>query len=164
MKKLIQISIIIILSLGLTYHLLSITFPKTYIIDCTQANLITKISDNFISAIGDPSAKEAEIIAQRYITKAFCLNDLKGDSSFSPKPYFFNVSNLSSKYQIIGYSGAGFRSPGNLQVKFDNGTLLNFCFSMMVINCNQAQGCDCPHDFNWEPKPKQSHHNSRKLS
>jgi hypothetical protein len=156
MKKLIQISIITILSLGLTYYLLRIAFPITYIVDCTQAHKIAKISDNFISTIGDPSPQEAEIIAQRYITKAFCLNDLKGDFSFSPKPYFFNASKLSSRYQIIGYSGAGFRSPGNLQVKFDNGTLLNFCFIKMVINCNQAQKCDCPHDFNWEPKPKRS--------
>jgi hypothetical protein len=154
MKKFIQISMITILSPGLIYYLLRIAFPITYIVDCTQANKITQISDTFISAIGDPSQKEAEIIAQRYITKAFCLNDLNGDSSFSPKPYFFDISNLSSKYQIVGYAGAGFRSPGSLQVKFDNGTLLNFCFSMMVINCNKAQECDCPHDFNWEPKPK----------
>jgi hypothetical protein len=154
MKKVIQISIIIILSLGLTYYLLRIASTVTYIVDCNQANKITQISDTFISAIGDPSRKEAGIIAQRYITKAFCLNDLKGDSSFSPKAYFFDISNLSSKYQIVGYGGAGFRSPGSLQVKFDNGTLLNFCFSMMVINCNKAQECDCPHDFNWEPKPK----------
>ncbi|MBD2255070.1 hypothetical protein [Nostoc parmelioides] len=162
MNKLTPISMIriltLVITLGLIYFLLRFAFPvnflKTHIVDCNQAHKITKISDNFLSAIGDPSPNEAEIIAQRYITKAFCLNDLKGDNSFSPKPYFFNVSNLSSKYQIIGYHGAGLRSPGSLRVKFDNGTLLNFCFSRMVINCNQAQECDCPYDFNWEPKPK----------
>jgi hypothetical protein len=145
---------------GCAYAVLGITLtvyyflPKTYLVDCNQADKITKISDTFISTIGDPSWHEAEIIANRYITKAVCLQDLKGDLSFNPQPYFLKVSDMSTKYQIVGYAGAGFRSPGSLQVKFDNGTLLNFCFSKMVINCNGAQECDCPYDFNWEPRTR----------
>ncbi|MBW4507109.1 MAG: hypothetical protein KME64_11420 [Scytonematopsis contorta HA4267-MV1] len=155
MKKLVGIPIILILASGaIAYHIRPLIFPKTYVVDCTQANKITRISDTWLGAIGNSSQKDAEIIAQRYITKVVCLNDLKGDLSFNPKPYFFNRSDLSQKYQVIGHSGAGSRSPGSLRVKFNNETLLNFCFSMMVINCNRAQECDCPYDFNWEPKPK----------
>lgn len=151
MKKSLGIAAIAVLVIILTGCYF---FPKTYLVDCTQANKITQISDKFISAIGDPSWQEAEIIANRYITKAVCLKDLKGDLSFSPQTYFFNASDLSLKYQIVSYEGAGFRSPGSLRVKFDNGTLLNFCFSRMVINCDRTSECDCPHDFNWEPKLK----------
>jgi hypothetical protein len=155
MKKLVVIVAFAMMSLAtlLYYSVLNLKL-KTYVVDCTQAKKITQISDNFLSGIGDPSQEEAEIIAQRHITKAVCLNELKGDSSFNPKPYFLSASDLSSKYQVIGHTHAGLRSPGSLLVKFDNGTQLNFCFSKMLINCNRAKKCDCPYDFNWEPRPK----------
>lgn len=149
MKKLVGVIAIAVVILALTG---CNSLPKTYVVDCNQAKKITKISDNFLSAIADLSPSEAETIAHRYITKAICLKDLKGDVSFSPQPYFFDVSHLSTKYQIVSYQSAGFRSPTSLQVKFDNGTILNFCFSLMVINCNLAQTCECPYDFNWQPQ------------
>lgn len=151
MNKYIPIASIGILA---AYYYCQSIVPKSYTIDCNLVRDNTKISDTFLSMIGDPSQAEAELIARRYLDRALCFNNLKGDLSFAPKPYFFNVSDLSRQYQVVSYHGAGFRSPGSLQIKFSNDTYLNFCFSQMVINCNRALSCDCPHDFNWEPKPK----------
>ncbi|MBL1203180.1 MAG: hypothetical protein FWK04_29935 [Nostoc sp. GBBB01] len=144
MKKIIGLVAIAVLGLTLTVYFF---FSNTYVVDCTQAKKFPEISYR------NPSRQTAEIIANRYITEAVCFNKLKSDSS-SLRPYFFSASDLSKKYQTIGYTSPGFRSPESLKVKFDNGTLLNFCFSLMVINCDRALECSCPYDFNWEPKPK----------
>lgn len=160
MKKNILISSIIgipiIISVGIIiYYFLSNIYPKTYTIDCNQVKQITKISDVYFPGMGFPDYEKLETVVQRYITKAVCLNDLKGDSSFSPKSYFLKPSDLSQKYQIVGFKDAFFRSPGSLKLKFDNGTLINFCSDRLVINCEQGE-CRCPHDFNWEPRPKKN--------
>jgi hypothetical protein len=151
MNKYIPTALISILA---AYYYFQSIVPKKYTIDCTLIKNNTKISDTFLSAIDNPSQAEAEFIVRRYLEQALCFNNLKGDLSFAPKPYFFNLSDLSQQYQVVSYHSAGFRSPGNLQIKFSNNTYLNFCFSRMVINCNRATDCDCPYDFNWEPKPK----------
>ncbi|AFY56463.1 hypothetical protein Riv7116_4023 [Rivularia sp. PCC 7116] len=160
MKKVLLISsfvgIPILIILGaIVYYIFPNVYPKTYTVDCTQAKKIAKISDVYFPGMGFPAYDKLEPVVERYITKAVCLNDLKGDSSFNPKPYFLKPSDMSHQYQIVGYKGAVFRSPGSLKIEFDNGTLINFCSDVLVINCDRGE-CRCPHDFNWEPKPKKN--------
>jgi hypothetical protein len=52
-------------------------------------------------------------------------------------------------------SGFG-KACDSLTVRFRDGPDVLFCFNRMVINCERADACACPYDFNWEPKQRRT--------
>jgi hypothetical protein len=93
----------------------------------------------------------AQATAALYIHTAVCTGTLEQDAF---EPFFFGVDDLRGGYRFGAYDEGFFRDPSNLMVELDRGTHLLFCFNRMVINCDRARACECPHDFNWDPEPR----------
>lgn len=128
--------------------------PQRYTLDC-QIPRAAVIAENPPAGIGTPPYDEAVAITYNYLHRARCDRNLSGDWSFSPQPFFWAAADLGDRYRVVSYARSlGFRTPSSLIVAFENGTRLNVCFSLMVIHCDRAVDCDCPHDFNWEPQPR----------
>jgi hypothetical protein len=69
-------------------------------------------------------------------------------------PYFLSPADFAQPY-AFGHHTSGFgKSCDALTVEFRGGPRVIFCFNRMVINCDRADGCGCPYDFNWEPRPR----------
>lgn len=126
-----------------------ITF-QSYSKDCPEAP-IPNLSDSMnYPVIGFPSKTEAQALVENYLFKAVCSGQLPENSRFTP--YFFEISDLSLKYEIVEYIKGFAKKPASLQIKLENGLPLLFCFNRLVINCAQAKRCECPYDFNWPPQ------------
>ncbi len=121
-----------------------------YTVDCSDPAHMD--GDLTYPVVGFPDRHEAEAVAANYIKNVVCSGKFPERPRF--QVYFFNASDLDSKFQFINYNQGFFKQPASLLVKFRNGLMLLFCFNRMVINCNQVQKCECPYDFNWDPKVK----------
>lgn len=70
------------------------------------------------------------------------------------EPFFLSAADFRNEY-VIGEHTSGFgKSCDAFAVHFRDGPKVRFCFNRMVINCDRADACGCPYDFNWKPQPR----------
>lgn len=117
--------------------------------ECSNIALIDSTQLTY-PVVGSPGEETARTLVKNYLDYAICFEMLPEASRF--QPYFFETSDLSSKYEIVDYHEGFAKKPASMHVRLDNGLQLLFCFNRMVINCNQVKACECPYDFNWTPQ------------
>jgi hypothetical protein len=71
-------------------------------------------------------------------------------------PYFLTPADFAHPYTFGRYSKGFGKACDSLTVQLSDGPTVLFCFNRMVINCDRADACGCPYDFNWEPQPRRA--------
>lgn len=99
-----------------------------------------------IEGVSEPVARQR---VAAYFNVAACQGELP-KSSF--EPFFFAAADLGRRYRVERYESGFGKQPTSLRIKTDTGMRLLFCFNQQVINCDQAQRCECPYDFNAAPQ------------
>ena len=112
-----------------------------------------KVKIEYLSKLSNPSQEEAEALAWDYIKEVIDTKKISEDSIYFTA-YFFKPKDVDTIFRFINYNEGWNKIPGSLTVEFKNGLRLLFCYNKMVININKSKYCDCPYDFNWEPKLK----------
>ncbi|MBU6952588.1 hypothetical protein [Hahella sp. HN01] len=88
--------------------------------------------------------------AREYLAYTSCQKQFP--EGFLMSPYFFAPEDLGTTFTAVEFSEGFNKQPSSLKVETDTGMALLFCFNKMVINCNVSAQCECPYDFNSEPK------------
>lgn len=124
-------------------------------VDCTRAQAATR---EVRPALEDVSESVAQRRVASYIQFAACQKRLP-ESSF--EPFFFEAEDVGHRYRFEEYRAGFAKQPTSLRVETDTRLHLLFCFNQQAINCNEADRCECPYDFNHTPRRRASGHDGR---
>ncbi len=118
--------------------------------DCSELEPTSHEVRPGLEGVAEPTAQRR---AAAYLDHAVCQRRLP-ESSF--EPFFFTAADVGHRYRFGEYLGGFGKQPSALRVQTDSGLHLLFCFNQQVINCDEAQRCECPYDFNFSPPRRQA--------